>query len=132
MATTRKQKQRPAKAAPKETRAKKAQRPPRTTVLLRWCVLGAAVLVGYLYFQPIASYVETRNALAERQAEVEELRRERERLRERLADSTTVTALTREARRMGLVRPGERLYIVKGVAEWRRANARAATVGRDG
>ena len=34
---------------------------------------------------------------------------------------------------MRLVRPGERLFIVKGVAEWRRAQARAkaeATLGR--
>ena len=34
----------------------------------------------------------------------------------RLADSTTLAALSREARRMSLVRPGERLFIVKGVA----------------
>ena len=40
-------------------------------------------------------------------------------------DSETVTALAREARRMRLVKPGERIFIVKGVAEWRRAQARA-------
>jgi hypothetical protein len=35
---------------------------------------------------------------------------------------------------MNLVRPGERLFIVKGVKEWRRANARKAraTVEDDG
>ena len=47
----------------------------------------------------------------------------------------TVTALAREARRMRLVRPGERIFIVKGVAQWRRAQARAkakATIGGDG
>ena len=48
-------------------------------------------------------------------------RAEKSRLEERLADSTTVAALAREARRMSLVRPGERLLIVKGVREWRRA-----------
>jgi cell division protein FtsB len=102
-------------------------------VLLRWCVLGAVALVGVLYYQPLSSYVETRAALNERAAEVEELRQERSRLQARLADSSTVEALSREARRMSLVRPGEKLFIVKGVHEWRRAHAQArATIGRDG
>ena len=66
---------------------------------------------------------------------MQRLRDERTRLQARLADSETVTALAREARRMRLVRPGERIFIVKGVAEWRRAQARAkakATLGGDG
>ena len=29
--------------------------------------------------------------------------------------------LGREARRIGFVKPGERLFIVKGIVEWRRA-----------
>ena len=111
---------------------KKPVRAPRSTILLRWCVLATAVFVGFLYFRPLSSYVETRSALNERAAEVDALRQERNRLRTRLADTTTVEALSREARRMGLVRPGERLFIVKGVDEWRRAHAPAATVGRDG
>lgn len=102
-------------------------------MLLRWCLLAAAVLVGVLYYQPISSYVETRAALEERADEVAVLKRERERLRARLAVSSTVDALEREARRMQLVRPGEKLFIVKGADEWRRANARRpATVGADG
>lgn len=95
-------------------------------------MLATAVLVAFLYYRPLSSYVETRAALQERSAEVASLRQERSRLQARLAESTTVEALSREARRLGLVRPGERLYVVKGVAAWRRAQARAATVGRDG
>ncbi len=108
---------------------------PRTTVVLRWCIAGVAVFVAFLYYQPLSSYLETRSALNERAAEVQRLREERTRLQARLADSETVTALAREARRMRLVRPGERIFIVKGVAEWRRAQARAkaeATLGGDG
>jgi cell division protein FtsB len=114
---------------------KKRPRPQRTTVILRWCIVGVALFVAFLYYQPLSSYVQTRSALNERAAEVEQLRAERTRLRARLADSETVTALAREARRMRLVRPGERIFIVKGVAEWRRAQARAkakATLGGDG
>ena len=108
---------------------------PRTTVVLRWCIVGVALFVAFLYYQPLSSYVQTRSALNERAAEVERLRDERKRLQARLADSETTTALAREARRMRLVRPGEKIFIVKGVAEWRRAQARAkakATIGGDG
>ena len=89
---------------------------PRTTVVLRWCIVGVLLFVAFLYYQPLSSYLQTRSALNERTAEVQRLREERTRLQARLADSETVTALAREARRMRLVRPGERLYIVKGVA----------------
>lgn len=117
---------------PARTTKKKPVRAPKSTVLLRWCLVGVAVLAGVLYYRPISSYVETRAALEARADEVSALRRERDRLRVRLASSTTVEALAREARRMQLVRPGEKLFIVKGIDEWRRAHARAATVGRDG
>ena len=96
---------------------------PRTTVVLRWCIVGVALFVAFLYYQPLSSYLQTRSALNERAAEVKQLRDERARLQARLADSETTTALAREARRMRLVRPGERIFIVKGVAEWRRAEA---------
>ena len=95
-------------------------------MLLRWCVLATAGFVGFLYYQPLSSYLETRATLNERTAEVQLLRQERSRLQARLEHSATVAALSREARRMSLVRPGERLFIVKGVAEWRRAHPAGA------
>jgi cell division protein FtsB len=101
-------------------------RPARTTTLLRWSLLGVACFVAFLYYQPLSKYVETRSALNARSAEVTELRAERARLEARLKESATIAALAREARRMNLVRPGEQLFIVKGVKEWRRANARKA------
>jgi hypothetical protein len=89
--------------------------------LLRWSPLLAAAAVAFLYYSPLTSYVETRAAVRERAAEVRELEAQNARLRERLARSATMTALSREARRSSLVRPGERLFIVKGIEEWRRA-----------
>ena len=112
--------------------AGKRSRPLRTAVVLRWCIVGVALFVAFLYYQPLASYLQTRSALNERTTEVERLRDERARLRARLADSETVTALAREARRMRLVKPGERIFIVKGVAEWRRAQARAKAEAKEG
>ena len=126
----------PVKARPRGKRsAKRRLRAQRTTVLLRWCVLGTAIFVAFLYYRPLSSYMETRAALNERQAEVQSLRAERSRLQARLADSSTVEALTREARRMSLVRPGERLFVVKGIEDWKRAQARkkqGTTIGGDG
>lgn len=104
-------------------------------MILRWSILGVSLFVAFLYYQPLSSYFQTRSALNDRAAEVQRLRSERVRLQARLADSETVTALAREARRMRLVRPGERIFIVKGVEQWRRAQARAkaqATLGGDG
>ncbi len=93
----------------------------RTTLLLRWCVVGVFVFIGLLYYRPLANYFDTRATLNERQSEVRRLREERERLEARLVRSSTVEALSREARRMGLVREGDRLFIVKGIPEWRRS-----------
>jgi cell division protein FtsB len=72
--------------------------------------------VAYLYYKPLASYFETRAAVEERRAEIAELRREKRRLEARLAQSTSLRALEREARCIGYVRPGEKLFIVKGVS----------------
>jgi cell division protein FtsB len=117
-------------------RAKKRRkvRPQRSTLLLRWSLVGVALFVGFLYYQPVSRYFATRDAVNAREAEVAQLRAERARLARRLELSTSTAALVREARLMELVRPGERLFIVKGVDEWRRANAKkqAATLGDDG
>ena len=89
---------------------------------MRAGVVATAAFVCFLYYQPLATYVRTRSTLNERTAEVKALREERERLQARLVRSSTVEALAREARRMNLIRPGERLFIVKGIDEWRRAH----------
>jgi cell division protein FtsB len=79
--------------------------------------------VAFLYAQPLSSYVDTRSQLAKRQAEVVGLRAEKERLVVRLAQTTSVDALARDARLIGRVRPGEQLFIVKGVDAWRKRHA---------
>lgn len=108
-------------------RSKRKTRTRRRTLLLRWGLAATAAFGCFLYYQPLSSYVETRASLNQRAAEVRVLRAEKTRLEARLADSATVAALAREARRMRLVRPGERLYIVRGIREWRRAQAAQQT-----
>jgi cell division protein FtsB len=88
--------------------------------LLPVLVLG---IVGYLYVRPITTYLETRDQLDGRRAEVATLRAERARVSARLARATSLDELARAARRIGYVRPGEHLFIVKGTAAWKRAQA---------
>jgi cell division protein FtsB len=87
----------------------------------RWLGVGALCLVGLLYYRPLHTYVDTRRTLAERSGQVESLRAEKRQLARKLADSTSEAALVREARRLGLVKPGERLFIVKGIEAWKHA-----------
>jgi cell division protein FtsB len=99
------------------------KRPPRSTIALRWAAVAALAIVAFLYYRPAHSYFSTRSALEQRSAEVGRLRSERDALTRRLARSSSKRALEREARRLGLVRPGERLYIVKGINAWLRDHA---------
>jgi cell division protein FtsB len=78
------------------------------------------VIVALLYYRPVKSYLETRASLRERQADVQELRAKRDDLARRLEEADTPEALARRARKLGLVKPGEQLFIVKGIEEWKR------------
>ncbi len=95
----------------------------------RWLALAALALVAFLYYHPLRTYFETRAALAQRRAEVDALAAEKQALERRVAVQTTDAALVREARRLGYVKPGERLYIVKGIPAWRK-QALASRNGR--
>ncbi len=117
-------------AEPRRKRGRRQARSQRTTILLRWCFVGVVVFVGFLYYRPLATYFETRATVNNRAAEVRELEQQNAQLERRVAESETLQALAREARRSWLVRPGERLFIVKGIEEWRRAQR--TTVRGDG
>lgn len=77
------------------------------------------MLVGFLYWKPMHTYLRTKEELRQRQAEVAALRVQKHRLEVRIRTSSSGEALDREARRLGLVKPGERLFIVKGINAWR-------------
>lgn len=88
-------------------------------LLRRWLAVGAILLVALLYYRPLRSWSERRQELDVRVAEVQRLRAQKRALEARLAWSASPAALARAARTLGYVRPGERLYIVKGIAAWR-------------
>ena len=79
------------------------------------------MLVGVLYWKPIRSYEHTRAVLSRRQAQVARLEVQQRQLKARIATVGTGPELVREARRLGFVKPGEQLFIVRGIAAWRTA-----------
>ena len=82
---------------------------------LRW--LGVAVLaaIALAYVHPLRAYLHARAEVEQRRAEVAELEGKRRDLSRRLALAGTDGFVEREARKLGLVKPGERLFIVKGI-----------------
>jgi cell division protein FtsB len=114
----------------KATSRRRGRRRLSSRIVVRWLALGVTLLVGLLYIGPLRSYLETKAALDERRAEVQRLRRERTRLERRLAASTSPEALLVEARRLGFVKEGEQLFIVKGIPKWQALKRR--TIGDSG
>ncbi len=76
-----------------------------------------AVFVGVvlLYVHPLLSIWSTRQDAAKRRSEVVRLSGEQRELRGRIAALRGDKALEREARRLGMVRPGERAYVITGL-----------------
>ena len=72
-----------------------------------------------------------RSELGHRSQIVHSLQVDKARLEQRLGSSTSLATLSREARALGYVRPGEHLFIVKGIQQWRKRE-RASMMGRHG
>jgi cell division protein FtsB len=112
------------RARPASTRA---VRPPRSgprvlaggAAAIRWdrvsrvALLVVLLVLVYLYAGPARSYWDTVRQAKQRRAEVATLKRENTRLRARRDALQSSSALEREARRLGMVKPGERPYLVE-------------------
>jgi cell division protein FtsB len=87
-------------------------------------LVGVAVVcaIAVAYVQPIRAYMEAKDEVVKRRAEQAALMSKQSKLRHRLELTEAEAFIEREARRIGLVRPGEQLYIVKGMEKWNRAH----------
>ena len=88
----------------------------------RLLAFGGLALLGLLYWKPVHTYLHTKRQLQTRQLEVQSLATERRKLVQQIAAVGSGSTLVREARQLGLVKPGERLFIVRGIDAWRAAN----------
>ena len=87
-------------------------------------------MIGYAYYHPLQSWFQTRDELQSRTAEVAQLAAQRRELQQRVRASASLDSVARQARRLGYVRPGEHLFIVKGIKAWQKAHSRIAASGQ--
>lgn len=97
--------------------------PRRPPARVRWDRIGRVALllvlfgVMVLYVNPLRSYWSTMHESKQRNAEVQQLERDNARLRARRDALKDPASIEAEARRIGMVRPGERAYVVEGLPE---------------
>lgn len=109
--------------------ATSAPRAPRPRVIagggqrIRWdrvsrlAILLVLVGVAAAYVGPLTSYWSARGEAATRRAQVEQLRVENRELRVKREALSNGGALEAEARGLGMVRPGERPFVVENLPE---------------
>lgn len=88
---------------------------PRWDRLSRYGLLVVFAVLLFLYVNPARSYLATMGEASRRNAAVASLQREHDRLLARRRALQDPRVLEAEARRLGMVRPGERAYVVKGL-----------------
>ena len=81
----------------------------------RWALLFVLGLVLYLYIGPLRTWVSTWQEAKQKRQEVATLRAQNQQLRAHEDSLQRSSALEREARRLGMVKPGERAYVVEGI-----------------
>jgi cell division protein FtsB len=101
-------------------RRRTSRRRSRSALALRWIGALVLVVIAVGYVQPLRAYRDAQDDVAVRKAQVDRIARANAELEERLAEAGTSGFVEREARRLGLVKPGERLFIITGIDEWDR------------
>ena len=79
----------------------------------RWALIFVFVFVLYLYVGPALKWISTYKQAGEKRAEVQQLRARNDKLKARRHELRDKSALEREARRLGMVKAGEKAYVVE-------------------
>src|SRR3954454_23127897 len=111
---------RSAAAAATAGSARRRQAPARAPrAQIQWQKVGRLALlftlfvIVLLYIRPVSHWLQQRSTAAHSQADLRDLQREHDRLSSRLKQLSGTGAVEREARKMGMVRSGERPYAVE-------------------
>jgi len=81
----------------------------------RWALIVVLGLVLYLYIGPALTWVSAYKEAGRKRAEVAALKAENQRLLDRRKYLRDPASLEREARRLGMVKAGEKSYVVQDV-----------------
>ncbi len=79
----------------------------------RWALISVLGFVLYLYIGPLATWVATYKEAGRKRSEVAALKTEHRRLQDRREDLRDPSALEREARRLGMIKAGEKSYVIE-------------------
>jgi cell division protein FtsB len=79
----------------------------------RWALIAVFAFVLYLYVGPLVSWVSTYREAGEKRQEVAALKARNSELKQRRKELQDKRALEREARRLGMVKAGEKAYVVR-------------------
>ena len=88
---------------------------------MRWDRVGRVALVLVLfgvlvsYLNPLVNLVDAWRDSKAGEERLVELQREQGELEQQVEDASSPLTVEREARRLGMVRPGERSYVVHGL-----------------
>jgi cell division protein FtsB len=81
----------------------------------RYALLTVLGVILLLYVSPAKHWIEQSGTAGHQQAEIDDLEQEHDRLQARLHQLQAPGALEREARRLGMVKVGERSFVVEGL-----------------
>jgi cell division protein FtsB len=90
---------------------------------VRWDRIGRIALVLVLfgvmvsYLNPLVNLLEAWQGSKSSEAQLAQLKREKVELAQRLREVSSPATLEREARRLGMVKPGEHAYVVHGLGD---------------
>jgi cell division protein FtsB len=98
-----------------------SQAPPARVSGIRWDRVGRVALLATLviivlsYLSPARQWIRQSGTAGHQKQELSDLRAEKQRLERRLRALRDPGALEREARRLGMVRVGERAYVIENL-----------------
>lgn len=107
------------RAPPRRSGSRSARVPRRSGI--RWdrvgrvALLGTLVVILLLYVSPAKHWIQQSRTAGEQRTELREAVRQNRELKRRVRDLRTPGALEREARRLGMVKQGERPFVIENV-----------------
>jgi cell division protein FtsB len=96
-----------------------ARKPPPARI--RWDRLGRYALLTVLcavllsYISPVSHWLRQSDTAKHEEAELAELQDENTELKDRITDLKRPLALEREARKLGMIKEGERAYVIENL-----------------
>ena len=79
----------------------------------RYALLGTLLVIVLAYVSPLAHWIQQSRTAAEQRGELHRLQAENRSLRHRARALRDPRTLEREARRLGMVRQGERAFVIE-------------------